>query len=92
MHGTNEPDSVGKDESQGCIRMSRADAEELFDLVPMGTPVIISKGGLPDDLLAPQEKFRTKREQDQTNPVKHTTGCKSGVPNNQHDDQQNEKQ
>jgi len=70
IHGTNEPDSVGKDESQGCIRMSRADAEELFDLVPMGTPVIISKGGLPDDLLAPQEKFRTKREQDQTNPRK----------------------
>jgi len=70
IHGTNEPDSVGTDESQGCIRMSKADVEELFDLVPKGTPVIISEGGLPDELLAPQERFRTKREQDQTNPRK----------------------
>ncbi|MBE9914331.1 L,D-transpeptidase [Paenibacillus donghaensis] len=70
IHGTNDPDSFGKDESLGCIRMSQTDIEELFDLVPMGTPVIISKGGAPDELLAPQERFRTKREQDQTNPRK----------------------
>lgn len=70
IHGTDEPDSIGKDESLGCIRMSKADVEELFDLVPMGTPVMIGKGGLPDEPLASQERFRTKREQDQTNPQK----------------------
>ncbi|MDR0270640.1 L,D-transpeptidase [Paenibacillus sp.] len=72
IHGTNEQSSVGEDESQGCIRMSKTDVEELFDMVPMGTPVIISKGVLPDELIAPKERFQTKREQDQdqTNPQK----------------------
>lgn len=70
IHGTNEPESVGFDVSKGCIRMRKADIEELFDLVPMGTPVHISKGVLPDDLLAPKERFLTKREQNQTNPHK----------------------
>lgn len=44
IHGTNEPDSIGKDESLGCIRMSRKDVEELFAMVPMGTKVQISQG------------------------------------------------
>nr|WP_280521154.1 L,D-transpeptidase [Paenibacillus mangrovi] len=68
IHGTDEQDSIGADESQGCVRMSKEDIEELFDLVPMGTPVVITKGALPDELLVPKERFHTKREQDQTNP------------------------
>ncbi|GJM84202.1 hypothetical protein HMSSN139_66980 [Paenibacillus sp. HMSSN-139] len=44
IHGTNEPDSIGKDESLGCIRMGKKDVEELFDLVPKGTKVKIGKG------------------------------------------------
>ncbi|GAB6988647.1 L,D-transpeptidase [Paenibacillus pini] len=70
IHGTNEPESVGLDESLGCIRMSQEDVEELFDIVPMGTPVHINKGVLPDDLLAPKERFHTEEKQDQTNPQK----------------------
>ncbi|WP_136604402.1 L,D-transpeptidase [Paenibacillus dokdonensis] len=70
IHGTNEPASVGADESQGCVRMSKTDVEELFDMVPMGTPVLISKGALPDEVLVPTERFHTNREQDQTNPQK----------------------
>jgi lipoprotein-anchoring transpeptidase ErfK/SrfK len=41
IHGTWEPDSVGKAESAGCVRMRNEDVEELFVLVPAGTPVII---------------------------------------------------
>ena len=41
IHGTWEPDSVGKQSSQGCIRLLNSDIEELFTLVPEGTPVII---------------------------------------------------
>ena len=33
IHGTNEPRSIGKAASHGCIRMRQADLEELFDLV-----------------------------------------------------------
>lgn len=70
IHGTNEPDSIGKDESLGCIRMNRADVEELFALVPMGTKVLISKGVLPEELLLPEESFPAGAPQNQTNPHK----------------------
>src|SRR5215831_1288661 len=39
IHGTNAPGSIGKSASHGCIRMRNADVEELFELVPVGTPV-----------------------------------------------------
>ena len=41
IHATNEPGSIGQARSHGCIRMSRADAEDLFDRVEVGTPVDI---------------------------------------------------
>ena len=41
IHGTNEPKSIGKAASHGCIRMSRKDLEELFMLVRPGDTVII---------------------------------------------------
>ncbi len=39
IHGTNEPRSIGKAASHGCIRMRQRDLEELFDLVQVGIPV-----------------------------------------------------
>lgn len=68
IHGTNEPDSIGKDESLGCIRMGKKDVEELFDLLPMGTKVTIGKGGLPDQDLIPAKRFTLRKRQDQSNP------------------------
>jgi uncharacterized protein involved in propanediol utilization len=41
IHGTNEPNSIGKAASHGCIRMSKADLEELFALVEIGDAVEI---------------------------------------------------
>lgn len=43
IHGTWEPDTVGKQESAGCIRLVNADIEELFTLLPVGTPVVIQE-------------------------------------------------
>lgn len=70
IHGTDEPSSMGKDESLGCVRMTKADLEELYDLVPIGTPVTIAKGGLPNELRVPSERFRLKSTQNETNPQK----------------------
>ncbi len=39
MHGTDRPSSVGKFSSHGCVRMKVPDAEALFDMVEVGTPV-----------------------------------------------------
>jgi Uncharacterized protein conserved in bacteria len=41
IHGTNRPWSIGQFASHGCIRMRNADIEELFEWVPVGTPVRI---------------------------------------------------
>jgi len=41
IHGTWEPETVGKQASAGCIRLLNADVEELFKIVPMGTKVTI---------------------------------------------------
>lgn len=39
IHGTNQPNSIGKAASHGCIRMRKADVEELFELVRAGDVV-----------------------------------------------------
>ncbi|WP_073200515.1 L,D-transpeptidase family protein [Gracilibacillus kekensis] len=41
IHGTNDPSSIGKAVSRGCIRMYNKDVEELASIVPIGTSVII---------------------------------------------------
>jgi lipoprotein-anchoring transpeptidase ErfK/SrfK len=41
IHGTNEPKSIGKAASHGCIRMAKADLEELYPLVQVGDTVEI---------------------------------------------------
>jgi hypothetical protein len=56
IHGTTSPDSIGRYASHGCIRMHNEEVEALYDLVPVGTKVIItgyrpswaSEGDFPD--------------------------------------------
>jgi lipoprotein-anchoring transpeptidase ErfK/SrfK len=42
LHGTNEPQYVGKDVSHGCIRLYNADILKLVQVLPLGTPVEIA--------------------------------------------------
>lgn len=41
IHGTHEPDSIGKPVTKGCVRLLNPDAEELYTLLPEGTPVTV---------------------------------------------------
>ena len=41
IHGTTEPQSIGKQVTSGCVRMKNADVEELYSIVPEGTEVVI---------------------------------------------------
>ena len=43
IHGTIEPDSIGRAESRGCIRMINAKASELFDLLEVGSEIVIRR-------------------------------------------------
>lgn len=53
IHGTNNPASIGKAVSDGCIRMFNEDVEELFEMIRMGTPVKIvqkiGEAGIPKE-------------------------------------------
>ncbi|MBI0575813.1 L,D-transpeptidase family protein [Neobacillus cucumis] len=41
IHGTNNPSSIGKAVSHGCVRMYNRDVLQLADTVPNGTRVVI---------------------------------------------------
>lgn len=41
IHGTNDPKSIGKAMSSGCIRMLNEDVADLFERVPVGADVIV---------------------------------------------------
>ncbi|MEI4231437.1 L,D-transpeptidase [Roseovarius sp. D22-M7] len=41
IHGTNQPASVGRSVSNGCIRMIDAHVKDLYERVPIGTVVTV---------------------------------------------------
>lgn len=41
IHGTVEPDSIGKAQSDGCIRLGESDLIRLFELLPEGCEVLV---------------------------------------------------
>ncbi len=41
IHGTNDPSSIGKHMSSGCIRMLNADVIDLYGRVGIGTKVVV---------------------------------------------------
>lgn len=57
IHGTNEPRSIGKPRSHGCIRLRNRDIEELFNLVSIGD--VVELHGEVDSRI--QEVFKHRR-------------------------------
>ncbi len=57
IHGTNEPQSIGRAASSGCFRMLPKDIEAVFKLIDVGTKVTVIEGRLPKlpDLVLPSE-------------------------------------
>jgi lipoprotein-anchoring transpeptidase ErfK/SrfK len=41
IHGTNEPETIGKAVSSGCIRMLNEDVVDLYGRVKVGTRVLV---------------------------------------------------
>ena len=48
IHGTNNPDSIGRATSSGCVRLANWDAVRLAAMVRKGTKVMISERPRPD--------------------------------------------
>jgi lipoprotein-anchoring transpeptidase ErfK/SrfK len=47
IHGTNQPSTIGKFVSSGCIRLLNADIEDLYRRVNVGTRVVVLPGKQP---------------------------------------------
>ncbi len=41
IHGTNDPSTIGKFVSSGCIRLTNEDVQDLFSRVSVGTKVVV---------------------------------------------------
>ena len=65
IHGTNRPESIGRNASHGCIRMHVKDSEALYAQVGVGTKVVLEGG--PYGLLDTQ--LRTLRPGDRGSQV-----------------------
>ncbi|PLS01790.1 L,D-transpeptidase [Neobacillus cucumis] len=52
IHGTNQPDSIGKYVSQGCIRTQNEVVASLFPFIPLGTKILVTSSNKSFDILA----------------------------------------
>jgi len=53
IHGTNDPTTIGKNVSSGCIRLENSEVEDLYSRVNVGTKVIV----LPNDPRASAQRI-----------------------------------
>jgi lipoprotein-anchoring transpeptidase ErfK/SrfK len=62
IHGTPHPDKVSKSESNGCVRLTNWDAEQVASVVRKGVPVIFLEGTKPvvANFAAKKASTRTK--------------------------------
>ena len=58
IHGNNNPSSIGKHVSHGCIRMFNNEVEELYDRITLNTPVVITTSKKNFDSIAVENGFK----------------------------------
>ncbi len=62
IHGTNDPTTIGKFVSSGCIRLTNEDVADLFSRVNVGTKVVVlPKNGPHIVAQAPRRRFARQR-------------------------------
>src|SRR5258708_7237206 len=54
IHGTNQPEYIGKAISSGCIRLTNEDVIDLYGRVKLGTPVVVPAPGQGDSPYSPK--------------------------------------
>ncbi len=66
IHGTNDPASVGESISNGCVRMTNEDVEELFALAPLGTTIEVVDEPSPHPNEVPTTRYEVPAREDET--------------------------
>ena len=70
IHGTNNPATIGKQVSSGCIRLTNADVTDLYERVQIGAKVVVLPQGAPSTIA--QAPARPRQVQSQ--PILLTSG------------------
>jgi lipoprotein-anchoring transpeptidase ErfK/SrfK len=75
IHGTNDPTTIGKRVSSGCIRLTNADVEDLYNRVTIGTKVVVlPDSGYRAEASAPRPvKYSVPVRQQHAAPVVHSS-------------------
>lgn len=60
IHGTFQPESIGKAVSSGCIRLLNIDIADLHERVPIGAPVVVLQRALPGAVAKKESLRKTK--------------------------------
>jgi lipoprotein-anchoring transpeptidase ErfK/SrfK len=72
IHGTNDPDSIGKHMSSGCIRLLNADVIDLYSRVSVGTKVIVLPDRQSRQISSTQTDVDTPAPRAAVAPIAHT--------------------
>jgi lipoprotein-anchoring transpeptidase ErfK/SrfK len=56
IHGTNDPSTIGKFVSSGCIRLTNEDVSDLFSRVDVGTKVVVLPKNAPIMARGPESR------------------------------------
>jgi DNA-binding transcriptional regulator YdaS (Cro superfamily) len=70
LHGTNHEESLGTPTSHGCVRMGNRDIIELFDMIPIQTPLFIH----PPSMKTHPHKTARKRKSQKNLTLSVTSG------------------
>jgi lipoprotein-anchoring transpeptidase ErfK/SrfK len=60
IHGTNDPSTIGKFVSSGCIRLTNEDVADLFGRVDIGTKVVVLPKNAPHLAARPMDGMETR--------------------------------
>ena len=58
IHGTNDPTTIGKQVSSGCIRLTNEDVEDLYSRVQIGAKVIVLPQTTPEQVAQSPAQLR----------------------------------
>ena len=80
IHGTNQPSSIGKQVSSGCIRMLNEDVIDLYSRVNIGTKVVVLPGSPSQFARQAPMRETTGSRAALPAPVRETTGSRTALP------------
>jgi lipoprotein-anchoring transpeptidase ErfK/SrfK len=69
IHGTNDPSTIGKFVSSGCIRLTNEDVADLFERVDVGAKVVVLAKNSPHPEAGGAIAVRSTTSQSQSRPV-----------------------